>query len=221
MFDLDVIVTKRRKNKPVDPLVSWHHETTRDDRPKSLRLRHIEAKHLRLHDAVKPVFEVYELLNPPPTTIGVGPPLGEPQFLAVSGSPHNYIVSGFHAYRRLSGDDPITCYIRPIANESQAMLRMLAWDHVFSITPWRALSNYVLARFYEQHLHRVPAAVLLRHGWLDDKGNSAGRTSVHTFAKATGISRKTLHRQCPKGPSNAVSHKTHEQLLETYGPQTT
>lgn len=184
-------------------------------------VRQVERKYLSVHHAVIPAYEAFQLLHPQATPTADRAEWYRPKLLAVARSQFIEVVDGFADYLRLPADplEAAACFIDKLpdreAGDPDTLLE-IAWDYVFRITPWRALSNRVLVKFYERFFQDVPEPVLARHGCIDQSRKHWARVGPQAFTRLTGISRKTLNRLCQKNRGSPIAHISHGKLIKKF-----
>lgn len=190
-------------------------------RQKYINCRTFARSFLSIHQAVLPAYEAYLLLNPSGHSLLDRPGYYRPQFVAVARSAYVHVVAGFPDYRLLPtcGRTQISCFVdklpEPDARDLDLLLE-IAWHHVLSVTPWRALSNQLLGTFYRSFFHAVPESVLTNHGCFGGSAEQRHALGPKAFGSLSGISRKTLSRLCGKNNQAPIAHVTHEALIKKH-----
>ena len=181
-------------NKRSKRLADLSPETGDDDtlpRYRYSNVRQIERKYVSVHHAVIPAFRAFLLLHPHVTPITDRAEWYRPKLVAVARSQFVEVVDGFADYLRLPADPLETagCFIDKLpereARDPETLLE-IAWDYVFRKTPWRALSNRVLAKFYEGYFQDVPKSVLANYGCIDRSHARRARVGPLAFHSAHG-----------------------------------
>ncbi len=184
-------------------------------------VRQVERKYFSVHDAVIPAYEAFLLLHPQVSPLAHRAEWYRPKLVAVARSQYIEVVDGFADYLRLPADplEAAACFIDKLpereARDPNTLLE-IAWDYVFRNTPWRALSNRVLVRFYEGYFQDVPESVLANYGCIDRSHARQARVGPLAFIRLTGMSRKSLNRLCQKNRDSAIAHVSHNKLIKKF-----
>jgi hypothetical protein len=213
-------VTNKRSKKLADLSPEKRGDSGRA-RYRYTNVRRIEREYFSVHHAVYPAYEAFLLLHPQANPLSHRAEWYRPKLTAVARSQYVQVVDGFADYLRLPADplEAAACFIDKLpereARDPDTLLE-IAWDYVFRNTPWRALSNRVLVKFYECFFQNVPESVLANYGCIDQSRAHRSRVGPQAFTRLTGISRKTLNRLCKKNRESPIAHISHDTLVKKF-----